>query len=417
MMRPAWQLDAQSPATTLCDVHLPAVAVNSPLPNRRHPAAVGTDRVVLPWDFKRTFPRPLEAAIDAGKIDPSDAEPENLATIHDEHAREALALLSEIDALSDAKVHGVDPKTGKKPRTEKQRIALERLYAEEPTRLQHAFDVLMDVYAEVFGDEAGLAFRQAVTCWHAGVTVVAPVSTPKGTVQLPPELLGEAGLPVSRPLWTAIQSAAFGAELETGEPVEPSDEEIIAITESAAAKLAAAVDPDGNVSQSYQALMQAYRNDFGDAAARTLNAFVRRRVARESGTYEPQYDPGHPWYYYDAGDGMPPLDVDEIEPAKRSLDLGVTLPKSPAKRHQLLKQMYDDAVRQLDEDKERYSELVDHGVAALSEYDRTIAYGGNDALAIASALALKHNHIANALARVEQLEDLLEQIEADSLYR
>jgi hypothetical protein len=360
---------------------------------------------------------PLEEAIDAGKIDPSDAEPENLATIHDEHAREALALLSDIDAISDAKVHGVDPKTGKKPRTEKQRKALERLFAEKPTALHHAFDVLMDVYAEVFGDEAGLAFRQALTCWHAGVEVISQTENAKPSVIRTPMLSGEDGLPVSRPVSRAIDEGCFGTDIESGTTIDPGDEEVIAITESFAAKLGAEVGPTGDVSEAYRVMLANYRADFGDRAADVLETFVRRRAAQDAGTYQPQYDPGHPWYYYAAGDGLPPLDVDAIEPAKQSPDLGIKLPKNPEKRDQQLRDMYEDAIRQLDADKQRYTELVAVGVAALSDYDRNIAYGGNDALAWASSVALKHNHIANALARVEHLEKLLEEIECGRLYR
>lgn len=266
MMRPAWQLEAESASATLVDVRLPSIDSGE----ERVRVEDSVERVHLPWDFRVTFPVPLEEAIDAGKIDPSDAEPENLATIHDEHAREALALLSDIDALSDAKVHGVDPKTGKKPRTEKQRKALERLFAEKPTALYHAFDVLMDVYAEVFGDEAGLAFRQALTCWHAGVEVISQTENAKPSVIRTPMLSGEDGLPVSRPLLRAIDEGCFGTDIESGTTIDPGDEEVIAITESFAAKLGAEVGPTGDVSEAYRVMLANYRADFGDRAADVL---------------------------------------------------------------------------------------------------------------------------------------------------
>jgi hypothetical protein len=51
--------------------------------------------------------------------------------------------------------------------------------------------------------------------------------------------------------------------------------------------------------------------------------------------------------------------------------------------------------------------LIEHGVDALSQYDREIAHGGNDELAWASAIALKYNHISGARGRVQWLEQQL----------
>ena len=65
--------------------------------------------------------------------------------------------------------------------------------------------------------------------------------------------------------------------------------------------------------------------------------------------------------------------------------------------------MLNDRSRQLEEDKARYAELVEHGVKVLSDFDRNIAHGGNDELAWASAIALKYNHISNGLGRIEWL--------------
>jgi hypothetical protein len=133
-----------------------------------HPGLVQT----LPWDFRTSFPEPLEEAIEAGALNEDDAAPENLRSLHDEHARHALVLLSDLDAVMDARRQSVDPRTGKAPRTPKQREVLEALFRYEPERLQHSFDVLMDVYEEVFGADAAGAFRKAIRAWHAGVEVI-----------------------------------------------------------------------------------------------------------------------------------------------------------------------------------------------------------------------------------------------------
>jgi hypothetical protein len=98
---------------------------------------------VLPWDFRTSFPEPLDEAIEAGKLHEDDVLFENLKALHDEHARHALALLSDLDAVMDARRAGVDPRTGVKPRTSKQKEALQKLFGEEPKRLEHAFDPVM----------------------------------------------------------------------------------------------------------------------------------------------------------------------------------------------------------------------------------------------------------------------------------
>lgn len=128
---------------------------------------------VLPWDFRQSFPMPLGEAVEAGKLLEEDLEPENLKALHEEHARHALAILSDLDAVSDAKRQGVDPFTGKAPRTETQRDRLQILYRNQPGRLERAFETLMDVYEEVFGPEATDAFRKAICAWHAGIEVAA----------------------------------------------------------------------------------------------------------------------------------------------------------------------------------------------------------------------------------------------------
>lgn len=122
------------------------------------------------------------------------------------------------------------------------------------------------------------------------------------------------------------------------------------------------------------------------------------------------YPPGHPWHYYHEGDNATPVPVDEI-PA--SLDAGRwlerDLPKNPAKREAALRAMLDRARREQEADRLRYQDIVARGADALSNYDRQIAHGGNDALARASSLALKFNHIAIGLGRVAWIEIELEQ--------
>lgn len=62
---------------------------------------------------------------------------------------------------------------------------------------------------------------------------------------------------------------------------------------------------------------------------------------------------------------------------------------------------------QLQRDRERYRGLVREGPAALNDYDRNIAHGGNDELAWASAIAFKYTHIRTGLGRLASIKKLL----------
>src|SRR5262249_3338488 len=61
---------------------------------------------VLPWDFRGTFPEPLDEAISSGELHDTDILPDNLKALHDEHEREALALLRSLDAVCEARRFG-----------------------------------------------------------------------------------------------------------------------------------------------------------------------------------------------------------------------------------------------------------------------------------------------------------------------
>ena len=71
----------------------------------------------LLWDFKTTFPQPTEQAIDAGVIDESDCQPENLKSLHENYAGQLISTLRAIDAVLDVRRLGIDPGTGKVPKT------------------------------------------------------------------------------------------------------------------------------------------------------------------------------------------------------------------------------------------------------------------------------------------------------------
>lgn len=153
-----------------------------------------------------------------------------------------------------------------------------------------------------------------------------------------------------------------------------------------------------------QSALALYEEGFGARAARHLDGHVRD-VAFRAQQVATTYTPGHPWYYLRRGDGQPPLPVEQIPVAEaRGESFPKKLPRNKEKRREAIRQMVDDQRRQLEEDKRRYQELLERGPAALSDYDRNIAHGGDDELAWASAVALKFNHISSKAGRLAALE-------------
>jgi len=129
-----------SAATTLGEAKTDVVDADS----SPSPESVKRPQLALRWDFVTTFPEPTEGAIDAGVISDEDLTPEGIRSIHDEHAREIEAVLTQLDTVLDARRRGVNPETGRVPRTEKSRTALKTRLEREPERLQHAFRTIQE---------------------------------------------------------------------------------------------------------------------------------------------------------------------------------------------------------------------------------------------------------------------------------
>jgi hypothetical protein len=250
------------------------------------------------------------------------------------------------------------------------------------------------------------------------------------------------GPPTAVPLRSAIDAGVFG--LTTEGPIEPDEEEVAELTaehanemiilladaqvleeairvgydpatgrmpktsEDRQALLARLDKEHKRLSQAYADAVAAYAGGFGDAAAEALDQWVRKTIADGDQKKEP-YPPSHPWHYFHAGDNAPPIPVDEIEPdSEAGRWLADGLPKNPAKRAQKLRELLSQEEASLAADKERYVEIIQRGAEALSRYDREIAHT-SDAMAVATALALKYNHISQGLGRVAWLTNELQR--------
>jgi hypothetical protein len=302
-----------SPSPPSLESSLPALANNPPVADSSSPHAPQPTSPVqrLRWDFRTTFPSPTPQAIDAGVIADEDAQPENLPAIHDEHAREMRAVLHDLDAVLDARRSGVDPMTKKPPRTPAAKERLEKLFATEPDRLQRWWTTLLDTYESVFGADAADAFGKAVRAWHAGIEVVTdsqekkspavatPMTSEPNSNTRDPQNPSKASsirrqrdtrrvvarLPVPKPLPAAVAAGHFGQDGDA--PIRPRSDEVYAITEQHAEKLidlldSVAVQRPGaeqdRLLQEFDSAVKAYAEDFGEPAARQLDAYVRRQA-------------------------------------------------------------------------------------------------------------------------------------------
>jgi hypothetical protein len=290
-----WSGGAASPPTT------------SPEPIAR-PNAPRADGLVLvlKWDFRRSFPEPTEEALDFKLIEPEDETAEGIRRIHEEEARQMLATLDELQVVRDAKRRHVDPKTNKAPKDKEAKEKLETFFETEPDRLERWFDNLLGVYGEAFGDEAAREFGKAVRAWHAGIEVVSE-SAPEDPA-LPPAVAETlvkpvrakperrhnpervpARLPAPRPLPSAIAAGHFGQE-ENGKPVNPGAHEVREFTKQHAAKLIDLLDSVPCTPASardellarFTAGIAAYAEDFGQRAARQLEAYVTRQAGLDT---------------------------------------------------------------------------------------------------------------------------------------
>jgi hypothetical protein len=334
-----------SPVSTPADEldHLANVVAASP--NKPSQLAGEPLRLVqrLPWDFRTSFPQPTIEALDAGIISEEDMEPENVKVIHDEHAREALTALKDLDTVLDARRRGVDPRNNKKPMLQPAREWLQKFFETEPGRLERWFQNLMDTYDTVFGPEATDAFGKAIRAWHAGIEVVVEKSAEKSPAVPPmtirPRSIGQppmepntngstngngvhnptmnghavaipdplpsaalqilrqpreqkrvvAVLPVPKPLHSAVAAGHFGQD-EHGRNISPGAREVRAITNQHAEKLIDLLDTIRQASHScnpsdtnrlqgmFQSALAVYAEDFGDHAAKQLEAYTLRQA-------------------------------------------------------------------------------------------------------------------------------------------
>jgi len=294
-----------------------------------------------------------------------------------------------------------------------------------------------------------VAYQQQEFTWSddpkgAGTLDVPPVSTVATQTFVseselaPPKVPSFTEVPIASPLSSALEQGAFGRT--TAGPHEPDGEEVQSITAEVArnmtvlladlqsvedairtgedprtgkvprtpeaqARLHAYLEREApQLAAAYRETRAAYANAFGEDAAHALDLWVRKTVADCTIAPGHRYDPGHPWHYYHEGDDAPPIAVEDIEPDPESgRFLERDLPRNRAKRTARILALLVQERQRVDEDKQRYQDIVERGAEALSRYDREIAHT-SDEMARATALSLKYNHLRWGLGRLAWLE-------------
>jgi hypothetical protein len=235
----------------------------------------------LRWDFVTTFPLPSDDAIHAGVLHETDLHPENLKALHQGHAGKCLAVFKALDTVMDARRHGIDPKTGREPQTHEARERLRKYFSEATTKLEHAFNGLIETYENTFGVEAAVAFAKCIRARYAGIPIEID-SSHQRLATAPSRKRVCVTLPVPKPSPEAIEAGHFGQE--DGKPLKPTTAEIRAITERHADKM---IDLLDGIRQLERTLGSSQCSDRARVEAETerLNRQVREAIEKYAGSF------------------------------------------------------------------------------------------------------------------------------------
>lgn len=300
------------PNQTLINWSNPSVAALAPVSNVPDPVKLAAEAPAplverLPWDFATTFPQPTEEAIDEGILHDTDVLPDNLKALHADFTDQLMANRRQLDKVLDARRQGLEPDTGKPPKSHAGRERLRRL---SPDSLERDFNTLMMTYENSFGPEAAHAFNRFIIARHAGIPVeidkaVRPPATPSDQpleiARLPHTKCrshpGSSCLPVPRPLREAVKASHFGQEND--KPINPTADEVRDITVQQAEKIIALLDGLREMERSYTAPqcsdrtrvgaeieklkdqvqfeIDKYATSFGRAAAEQLERYAKKQ--------------------------------------------------------------------------------------------------------------------------------------------
>lgn len=119
------------------------------------------------------LPEPRPQAVAYGvfgreETGPITPDAEQVASLVREQAFELLGVILDLHAAQEGIHSGVDPRTGRLPRTAAQRTELQRRLRDSTRRLSQSRDDLLAVYADAFGEENARLLDDYVHLWAFG---------------------------------------------------------------------------------------------------------------------------------------------------------------------------------------------------------------------------------------------------------
>lgn len=129
---------------------LPSAAPEQTSPFRELRPPLGDD---LP--IAKPLPRAIEQGVFGTTIEgPMEPDDEEVRGLTEEHARELMVLLADLQAVEDALRTGEDPRTAKKPKTPEAEAKLREFLGREAPRLASAYASALTAYGDAFGSDS-----------------------------------------------------------------------------------------------------------------------------------------------------------------------------------------------------------------------------------------------------------------------
>lgn len=135
-------------------------------------------------DFVRSFPAPRETADRQSPYVGQPADPAEQAAFHGAIQASLHADLAALDRLDEASASGIDPRTGRRPRTAEEIADSAQVIASGRAAVTTAITDTLAEYAAQFGDEAGHRFEAHVRTSYAGLRAASTAQRDRNDLPL-----------------------------------------------------------------------------------------------------------------------------------------------------------------------------------------------------------------------------------------
>lgn len=171
----SWPDTASFPPTSAADSNSVEAVSESADP----PECSATEPSVSPMLKGLHIPQPRPEAVEFGVFGHEEGGPirpdrDQIIAIVEEQALELLNVLLDLETVKDGLENGIDPRTGKMPRTEAQRAKLQEHLQSSERKLKASHEDILAVYADAFGEENARLLDEQVQLWVHGRISPAP---------------------------------------------------------------------------------------------------------------------------------------------------------------------------------------------------------------------------------------------------